>query len=176
MLFKRLHKDNTSIITNNGFLSKKVKMLRGLGQGCPLSLPLHVIQGKVTTKNIKNDNTIIWLKIPNFKKQLKISQYADDSNFFLQNQESVKNVLKYFQKLKEATGATINLEKTTVLPINTDITTNVPTEITKKDQNENIKILGIYFSKHLQYANNINWQITIDKMEKHINFLQEFYP
>ena len=59
MLFKRLHKDNTSIITNNGFLSKKVKMLRGLRQGCPLSLPLHVIQGKVTTKNIKNDNTII---------------------------------------------------------------------------------------------------------------------
>ena len=59
MLFKRLHKDNTSIIPNNGFLSKKVKMLRGLRQGCLLLLPLHVIQGKVTTKNIKNDNTII---------------------------------------------------------------------------------------------------------------------
>ena len=83
----------------------------------------------------------------------------------------MKNVLKYFKKLKEATGATINLEKTTVLPINTDITTNVPTEITIKDQNENIKILGIYFNEDLQYANNINWQITIDKTEKHINKL-----
>ena len=160
-----LYKGNTSIITNNGFLSETVKMLRGLRQGCPLSLPLYVIQGEVTTKNINNDNTIIGPKIPNSKKQLKISQYADDSNFFLQNQESVKNVLKYFQKLKEATGATINLEKTTVLPINTDITTNLPTGITIKKNT--IKILAIYFNEDLQYANNINWQIRIDKMEKH---------
>ena len=59
----------------------------------------------------------------------------------------------------------------TVLPINTNITTNLPTEITIKDQNETIKILGIYFNEDLQYANNINWQITIDKMEKDINKL-----
>ena len=166
-----LYKDNSSIITNKEFLSETVMMLRGLREGCPLSLPLCAIQGEVTTKNINNDNTIIGPKIPNSKKQLKISQYADDSNFFLQNQESVKNVLKYFQKLKEATGATINLEKTTVLPINTNIITNLPTEITIKDQNENIKILGIYFNEDLQYANNINWQITINKMEKHKNKL-----
>ena len=166
-----LYKDNTSIITNNGFLSETVKMLRGLRQGCPLSLPLYVIQGEITTKNINKDKTIIGLQIPNYKKQLKISQYADDSNFFLQNQESVKNVLIYFQKLKQATGATINLEKTTVLPINTNITMNLPTEIKIKEQNETTKILGIYFNEDLQYANNINWQKTIDKMEKHINKL-----
>ena len=95
-------------------------MLRVLRQGCPLSLPLYVIQGEVTTENINNDNTIIRLKIQNFKKQLKILQYADDSNFFLQDQYSVTNVIKYFQKLQKATGATINFEKTTVIPINTD--------------------------------------------------------
>ena len=105
------------------------------------------------------------LTIPNSRKQIKISQYADASNFFLQNQESVKNVLKYFQKLKEPTGATINLQKTTELPINTDITTNLPTGITIKKNT--IKILAIYFNEDLQYANNINWQIRIDKMEKH---------
>ena len=127
-----LYKDNILIIINNGFLSDTVTVIRGLGQGCPLSLPLCVIQVEVTTKNINNENTIMGLTIPNSRKQIKISQYADASNFFLQNQESVKNVLKYFQKLKEPTGATINLEKTTVLPINTDITTNLPTGITIK--------------------------------------------
>ena len=148
-------------------------MLRGLRQGCPLSLPLYVIQGEITTKNINKDKTITGLQIPNYKKQLKISQDPDDSIFFLQNQESVKNVLIYFQKLKQATGATINLEKTTVLPINTNIniTINLTTEITIKEQNETTKILGIYFNEDLQYANNINWQKTIDKMEKHINKL-----
>ena len=67
-----LYKDNSSIIANNGFLSESVMMLRVLRQGCPLSLPLYVIQGEVTTENINNDNTIIGLKIQNFKKQLKI--------------------------------------------------------------------------------------------------------
>ena len=47
--------DNSSIITNNRFLSKTVMMLRGLRQGCPLSLPIYVIQGEVTTKNINNE-------------------------------------------------------------------------------------------------------------------------
>ena len=70
------------MIINNGFLSDTVTMLRGLRQGCPLSLPLYVIQGEVTTKNINNDNTITGLTIHNTKKQIEISQYADDSNFY----------------------------------------------------------------------------------------------
>ena len=120
-----LYKDNSSIITNKEFLSETVMMLRGLREGCPLSLPLCAIQGEVTAKNINNDNMIIGLKIPNSKKQLKILQYADDSNFFLQDQNSVKNVIKYFQKLQNATGATINFEKTTVILINTDNSSNL---------------------------------------------------
>ena len=166
-----IYKDNSSIITNNGFLSQTVMMLRGLRQGCPLSLPLYVIQGEVTAKNINNDNTIIGLKIPNSKKQLKILQYADDSNFFLQDQNSVKNVIKYFQKLQNATGATINFEKTTVILINTDNSSNLSKQIKIKEQFETMKILGILFNKDLHYANQINWENIIEKMEKHISKL-----
>ena len=151
-----LYKDSSSIITNNGFLSKTVMILTGLRQGCPLWLPLYVIQGEVRTKNINNDNTIIGLKIQNSKKQLRISQYADDSNFSLQDQNSVKNVIKYSQKLKNARGATINFEKTAVIPINTDTTSNLPKQITIKEQFETIKILGILFNKDLHYAKQIN--------------------
>ena len=52
----------------------------------------------------------------------------------------VKNVLKYFQKLKEATGATINLEKTAVLSINKENITKLLNEITIKEQHETMKI------------------------------------
>ena len=166
-----IYKDNSSIITNNGFLSQTVMMLRGLRQGCPLSLPLYVIQGEVTAKNINNDNTIIGLKIPNSKKQLKILQYADDSNFFLQDQNSVKNVIKYFQKLQNATGTTINFEKTTVILTNTDNASNLSKQIKIKEQFETMKILGILFNKDLHYANQINWENILEKMEKHINKL-----
>ena len=34
--------------------------------------------------------------MPNTKNQIKISQYADDSNFFLKDQEPINHVLKYF--------------------------------------------------------------------------------
>ena len=47
-----LYKGNTSIKISNGFLSSQVTLSRGFRQGCPLSLPLLVIQGGVTTSNI----------------------------------------------------------------------------------------------------------------------------
>ena len=81
--------------------------------------------------------------------------------------------MKYFQKLKEATGATINLEKTIALPINTDNISNLPQEITIKEQFKTMKILGIYLNEDLHNANQINWETILDKMEKHINKLYQ---
>ena len=52
---KILYKQNTSTITKNEFLSPQVSLQRGLRQSCPLSLPLYVIQGQITTINIKHD-------------------------------------------------------------------------------------------------------------------------
>ena len=43
-----------------------------------------------------------------------------------------------------------------LIPINTEITTNLPNEITTKEQNETIKILGIYFNEDLQHPNELN--------------------
>ena len=86
----------------------------------------------------------------------------------------MENVLKYFQKLQNARGATINLEKTTILPINTNQTSyiqqNFP-NITVKEQNEEIKILGIIFCESLKEAIIINWHEILQKMKKHINKL-----
>ena len=93
---KTLYKQNTSTTINNGFLSGQIPLQRGLRQGCPLYLPLYVIQRKVTTINI----TGIYMR--HKTKQIKISQYADNSNFFLKNQESVSKILKFFAKRNKA--------------------------------------------------------------------------
>ena len=122
---KILFKNNTSTIINNGFLSAPVQLQRRLRQDCPLWLPLYVVQEEVTTININQDESISGIKIPNKKQQIKVSQYADDSNFLLATQKSVENVIKLFQKLQKATRATINLEKTTILLINTDQTSYI---------------------------------------------------
>ena len=57
----------------------------------------YVVQGQVTTTDIKQNKDIIGLHVPNQKQSVKISQYVDDSNFFLKNQESVKNVINFFK-------------------------------------------------------------------------------
>ena len=91
---------------NNGFLSTPIQLQRGLRQGCALSLSLYIIQGEVTTININNQN-IKGNKIPNNTKEI-ISQYADDSNFLLAEQQLVQFVINYFEKLKKTTSSTIN--------------------------------------------------------------------
>ena len=69
---------------NNGFLSETAMMLRE------------------TTENVNNDNTITGLTIPNSKKQLKISQYTGDSNFFLLDQKLVKKCIKKLPNIKRS--------------------------------------------------------------------------
>ena len=152
-------------------MSTPIQLQRGLRQGCPLSLPLYVIQAEITTKNInKNENTK-GIKISNNKKKTKISQYADDSNLLLTKQESIQVAISYFQKLNKATGSTINLEKTKVLPINTDQTSYIQKDIknvTILEQYQYIEILGILFSEDLKDTILVSWQNIFKKMENHI--------
>ena len=124
-----------------------------------------MIQGQVTTTNINQNKNIIGIHIPNQRHQVKLSQYVEDPNFF---------ILRFFQNVNKATGTTVNLEKTTVLPINTDDTEQIPKitlQITIKEQFETIKIIGIYLNENLKNASLTNWDIILDKMEKHINKL-----
>lgn len=78
-----IYKNNTSFIINNGFLSSLVHLQRVLRQGYLLSLPPYVVQGEVTTTNINQNENIEGIRIPNNTKQVKIGQYADDSNFLI---------------------------------------------------------------------------------------------
>ena len=87
-------------------------------------------------------------------KNIAICRY---SNFFIINEKSVKNVLTYFQKLQKATGATVNYEKTTVLPINTEETTSLPQKIKIKQRYQTVKIFGIQFNENLKVAYTQNW-------------------
>ena len=86
----------------------------------------------------------------------------------------MEHVFKFFKKLKKETGSSINLEKTKLLPINTDqisiIQKNIP-NITILKRYQYIKILGVYFSEDLKNTIITNWQQTKNKMENHIKKL-----
>ena len=82
--------------------------------------------------------------------------------------------MSLFQKLNKASGATINFEKTKILPINTGQITPSQERLphtTIKEQYEAIKILGILFCQGLKQAAFINWQLTPTKLQNHVSKL-----
>ena len=55
--------------------------------------------------------------IPNQKENLNLSQYTDGTNLFVIMEESIAEILNFFKKYEIATGATINIWKTTIAPL-----------------------------------------------------------
>ena len=60
--------------------------------------------------------------IPNQKEDLKVSRYADDRNFFVVTEKSIVEILNCFKQYEIATGATINISKTTAEQNNPKLT------------------------------------------------------
>lgn len=114
---KKIYKNIFSVISNNGFLSDPFSLSSGVQQGCPLSLLLYIINDEVINLNIKMNHKLVGYPIPNQKEALKLSQYANDTNFFVRTEESIIEILQFFKQYEIATGATINISKTTIIPL-----------------------------------------------------------
>ena len=80
---KKIYQNTKSMISNNGFLSTPFSLSRGVRQGCPLFLLLYIISGEVLSLNIKANKKTVGYPVPNQKQQLKLSQYTDNTNFFV---------------------------------------------------------------------------------------------
>ena len=95
--------------------------------------------------------------IPNLKEGLKLSQYADNTNFFVLTEESILEILNFFKTYETATGATINVSKTTITPLANAKIYNLDKKIQNVQINNSegfVKILGIYSTNDLQITSN----------------------
>ena len=77
---------------------------------------------------------IIGYPIPNKKETHKLSQYADDTNFFVLTEESITEILQFFKKYEVGTGVTINIFKTIILPLAGAKTYNLDKKIKNKNK------------------------------------------
>ena len=95
-----------------------IKVNNGVRQGCPLSALFFILAIEVLAVTIRSDPKIEQTEIVD--KTFKISQLADDTTFFLQDIDSLKNVLamlKNFEKpsnfriqeKSQSTGISFNL-------------------------------------------------------------------
>ena len=52
--------------------------------------------------------------IPNQKENTKLSQYANNTNLFVLAEQSILEMLNFFEQYSLATGTTINISKTSI--------------------------------------------------------------
>lgn len=110
---KLLYNQIMLTVTNNGFNSDWFHSARGTFQGSPLSGLLFDLVAEMLANKIRAQNDINGINING--NEIKISQYCDDTTYFLQDEESVKKVLMLLSRFKDASGLEINISKTKIM-------------------------------------------------------------
>ena len=104
-----LYTEPTITIKNNGWLSKKLTMERGIRQGCPLSALLFILATEILSTNLKTNENITGIKIGTHESI--ICQYADDTTLTLGNKKSVAHALKIIDDFFHVAGLQLNIKK-----------------------------------------------------------------
>ena len=137
-----------------------------------MSFLLHIINDEAVNLSIKLNERIVGY--PNQKETLKLSQYADDTIFFVITEDSIVEILNFFKQYELATDATINVSKRKITLLANAKIYNLDEKIQNmqiKETTEFVKILGIYFTNNLQETSNYNWNKCTLEIEKQIHQL-----
>ena len=102
-----------SAVLNNGFCTNYFQLSRGVRQGCPLSPHLFVLAVELLACKIRQDQEIQGINI--FGKELKLSQFADDTTLFNSNCNSVEKAITILENFGDISGLKLNPSKTKAL-------------------------------------------------------------
>ena len=104
------YKDVESTILNNGFATNWIKPTRGVRQGCPLSPFLFVLSAELMANKVRQSHLVKGVFL--FGNEIKLSQFADDTNLVCSDLLAVENALKILDDFGDISGLRLNKEKT----------------------------------------------------------------
>ena len=164
--FDVIYHQASSCVLHNGHASDFFHLERGVRQGCPLSGLLFVIGIELLARALKRDPTIQGITVG--QKEIKITQYADDTTVLLKDLDSVLQLLKLLDQFKRVSGLEINANKTEAMWLGSwRNRKNKPFGF--KWPHEPIYALGIHFSYDLEQANSLNFEEKARNLEKTLN-------
>lgn len=145
---KILYKNCKSQIQINKILrTPPIEVHSGIRQGCPLSMLLYIIGAEILNQMAKKNNESVPYRLGSQK--IRLQQYADDTSFILNSPTEITNIYKILETYEKISGLKVNKDKTEALATFGEdekyIQLNHPEIKTK----ENIKILGLHFSKNM---------------------------
>ena len=144
-----------SAVMNNGFATNWFKPTRGFRQGCPLSPYLFTLGAEILSNRLRQTVGIKGINL--FGNEVKIDQFADDTNLFCADVTSVEHALNTVSRFGAISGLKLNVKKTKAIWLG-KWSTNKIKPLQLEWLNQPVKILGIYFS----YDENKNKHLNVD--------------
>ena len=164
-----LYSDISSSVLVNGWISNCFKVERGIRQGCPLSALLFIIAAEFLASSVRENKNVKCIKVIDCDFQLKLLQYADDTLFFVEDEDSLREILKELNLFGRIAGPKINKEKTALFWLGD---TSKRYSVTCYDllwANKPVKYLGNYIYSDNEEALNLEWEQKIVKLKKTLN-------
>ena len=106
---KILYTNITSCTINNGYASNWFELHRGVRQGCPLSGLLFVLAVEILSIDIRASGDIKGIQIAN--REIKLSQYADNTTVFCKDIFSLEKLLDLLSTFGDCSGLKLNVSK-----------------------------------------------------------------
>ena len=144
---KTFQNGSESCILQNGHMSDYFCLQRGCRQGDPISPYIFILCAEVLSHMIRKDTSIKGIVIHN--NEFKLSQYADDTQIFLDGTEiSLRKTLQKLQFFYLMSGLKINVDKTKAIWIGSMAKSNLKLcKEYKLDWDQGpVKILGVTFT------------------------------
>ena len=139
---KLLYNDTELAVINNGYTSEWFKPKRGVMQGCPIFGMLFLLAVELLAIKIRNSDRIKGIQFDNVA--IKMSQYCDDTTVFLQDEESVTELVKLLKKYGDVSGLELNVNKSKLLWLGS--ARNCTRDVAGIPAVQRLKILGLWFS------------------------------
>lgn len=156
----------TSCVTNNGFASDFFLLERGVRQGCPLSGMLFVLGIEILALAIKQNSKIEGIKVG--AREIKMTQYADDTTVFLKNLESMSALLELLDLFEKCSGLKINQTKSEAMWLG-KWKKRKDTPFNLKWPKDSVFALGIHFSNSKKISDKLNFYEKLDVLENTLN-------
>lgn len=150
---------------SNGFIPEFFNLRKGCRQGDPISPYVFILCAEILGKMVRDSKSIKGIKIN--EKEFRLSQYADDTQIFLDGTEkSLKETLNIMKTFYIMSGLKINVEKTRAIWIGS--LSNSNRQLCKEyklDWSQGpFKILGVMFTAEVF---NI-WDVNTEQIYKNV--------